>query len=224
MVNAKHAFWLAFVFTIIIFAIGLIFGFFIESKRSDTAQENIMKSEINLLDEQIRNREIVNMEISCDLAKKSTFDFADKIYLEAQNLEKYAATNKFLGNLKDIHSRYDLLRMLVWDEASKIRSNCSADFHIVIYFFNYDTKDLDVRAEQSTFSRVLTDLKNKYPDKILLIPIASNLDLGSVNLALDQYNITKAPAILIDNRYVIDHLESLQEIENTVLKSVAVKK
>jgi hypothetical protein len=216
MVKAKHAFWMALVFTVIVFVLGLLYGFFLENSRADSIQQDLVKSEINLLDMQVMNRQITDANISCELAQKSTFDFADRTYLEAQQLEKYAAKNQFIGTLKTIHMRYDLLRMIILDEAMNIKSRCNSDFHVIVYFFNYDAQDVDMRVEQSTFSAYLTELKNKYSSKILLIPIASNLDLNSVNLTMSEYAVNKTPAILVDNKNVIYDVGSLKEIEKMV--------
>ena len=60
MVNSKHAFWQALIFTIIIFIIGLIFGYFVENSRSNGAQVTLMQSEASFLDEQIRGTIIQN--------------------------------------------------------------------------------------------------------------------------------------------------------------------
>ncbi len=219
MVNNKHALWMALVFTLIVFSLGLMSGFFFESSRSDDLSLTAGKSEINLLDEQLRSRLIDNLDVGCSLALDTTFGFADEIYEEAVKLEEYDAANNFIGSLKDIHKRYDLLRMMLWIEASKIRKNCTSDFHIVVYFFDYDPQDINIKAKQITFGRMLTDLKNKYPNQILLIPVAANLDLASIELVLDKYDIKEKPALVIDDERVIRDVITFSELENQVFQS-----
>jgi hypothetical protein len=219
MVNGKHAFWQALVFTIVVFAIGIIFGFFIEGQRSNQVELNAMKSEINFIDAQIRNNAITEYDVSCELAKTSNFAFADKIYNEAYKLEKLDASNKFTDTLKESHKRYDLLRMMLWNEAIHIKKSCGQNFHTVVYLFNYDEQDVDIRAEQATYARVLTDIKAKYPDRVLLIPIAANMDLESINFALDYYNVNRTPAIIIDEKIVIDHIPTIEQMENVIFNS-----
>jgi len=114
MVNSKQAFWQALVFTILIFVLGIFLGFFLENSRSDTLQLRLLNSEVNLLDEQLRNRVTDDLNVECELAVESTFNFADKIYSEAVNLEKYDSASTLGDDLKSIHRRYDLLRTLLW--------------------------------------------------------------------------------------------------------------
>src|SRR3989338_8184405 len=110
MVNTKHAFWQALIFTIIIFSIGLIMGYFLENSRADKIELSLLNSEISILDQQIRNRGITQFDIGCEEAKESTFSFANKIYDEAVQLEKYDSQAKFVQTTKILHKRYDLLR------------------------------------------------------------------------------------------------------------------
>lgn len=220
MVNNKHVFWLAFVFTVIIFIIGLAFGVFVEQNRSNQLSNDVMKSETSLLDEQIMDSAVTRGAVSCDLAVNSTFAFADRIYSEASMLEEDETASEFTSSdLDQIHQRYDLLRMILWSEAISLKSNCNESFHTVVYFYDYNTQDPTINAEQYTFSNTLLDIKNDYPDKILLIPIAANLNLSSVNLALMNYNVTSVPSILIDQNKKIDKVESYDQLQNIIFNS-----
>ena len=219
MVNSKHAFWQALVFTIVIFLIGALMGFFLENSRADKIQLELMNSEINVLDEQLRNKIVEDFNLSCEHAVKSTFEFADKIYWDAIKLEKYDSTSKFTETLKEIHKRYDLLRVILWSESIRLKETCGADFHTIIYLFDYDSDNVNVKSEQLAFSRLLFDIKKNYPDKIILIPIAANLDLDSVNLIMTAYNITHRPAVIADESSVITEILNYRELENIIFKS-----
>ena len=219
MVSTKHAFWQALIFTIIIFWIGLLMGFFLENSRSDKVESNLLNSEINLLDQQIRDQGINQFNISCGDTKKSTFLFADKIYNEAVLLEEYDSKSKFSSTLKILHKRYDLLRMILWMESIQMKEKCNEDYHTIVYLFNYADDDINIKAEQASISKLLLDIKNKYGNRVLLIPIAANLDLESVNLIKEKYNISKAPAIIIDEKTVIIELPTFDKLEKTIFES-----
>ena len=204
MVNSKHAFWQALVFTVIVFGIGVLIGFSLEGYRFDKSQLNLINSEINILDEQVRNRIVEDFNVSCELAKESLFVFADDIYQEALQLEDYDSASKFTNSLFVLHKRYDLLRTILWAEAVKLKKDCEEDFHTVVYLYNYGVVDIDVRSRQLFYSRLLFDLKQKDPDNVLLIPIAINMNLASVDLAVENYGVEKFPSILIDENEIVD--------------------
>ena len=216
MVSNKNAFWQALVFTIIIFLIGLLIGFFIETSRTNKIETDILSSEINLLDAQIRNRGIGQFEISCELSKQSTLDFANKVYAEALQLEQYEATSKLSAVLKVLHKRYDLLRTLLWIEAIEFKKKCPQEIHTIVYLFEYDTENIQTKARQASTSRLLLDLKSRHESEVLLLPIAGNLNIEAVNLILQKYEISKIPAIIIDEKIVLENSVSLEELERLI--------
>ena len=219
MVSSKHAFWQALIFTIIVFGIGMLLGFFLENSRANSVESNLMNSEINLVDEQARNSAMENINISCNESIKSTFDFADRIYREAQQLEEYDAVSKFTSSLTILHKRYDLLRMMLWLESINVKKRCGNKFHTVVYMYDYNVGDINEKALQDSMSHLLTDLKNKYPDKVLLIPMAVNLNLDSISMAADSYKIGDFPAIVIDENRTLIGLINSNQLENAVFQS-----
>ncbi len=214
----KNVFIQSLAVTIIIFLTGLVIGFAIESNRVDRAQLALTNAEMSLLDEQIRNLNIGAFNISCDLAIESTFKFADRTYEEARLLEKYDSSNKFTSELLTAHKRYDLLRTLLWAHTIEINRKCASQFHTVVYLFDYGTEDIDQRARQAAISRMLSDLKMRHGGSILLIPIASNLELESIELIKSKYGISRAPAIIIDERKVVTKDVTLSEMEDIIFE------
>lgn len=212
----KYSFLQALIVTIIIFAVGLIFGFFLESFRADKTQNLLLNSEINLQDEQLRNSVISNFNLSCEDSSESLFNFANKIYEEAVQLEEYDKTTKFTDSLFLMHKKYDLLRMMLWIESANIKKHCKPDFHTIVYIYDYKTEEVDKVSMQNFYSKALIDIKTKYPNEILLIPIAGNTNLESVNLALKSHNITEIPCIIIDDTKKITGVFTLQQIEQAI--------
>ena len=240
MVSSKHAFWQALVFTIVVFGLGLLIGFFAERSIADSIETDILNSEISLLDEQVRSRIIFgdsslllnnkdeprdpenitrlgHFEIGCEQAKKNTVSFADKIYEEAIKLEKFEGSSKFGNTPLILHKKYDLLRVMLWMEAIQLKEQCSQDLHTITYLFEYGTEDIQTKAKQASISRLLFDIKSKYPEKTILIPIAGNLEIDSVNVILNRYEITEMPKIIIDEKIILDEKATFEEIEKIIL-------
>lgn len=218
MGSSKHAFWQALVFTIIVFAIGILLGFFLEASRADSIELVLLESEISLLDQQVRSEGIGNFDVSCELARKSTLQFADEIYEEVLQLETYDSRAKLDDTLRILHRRYDLLRMLLWVEAIEFKERCGNDFHTLVYLFEYATDDIETNARQASLSRLLLDVKEKHGDEILLIPIAANLNLSSVDLVVDEYGIEEFPVIILDEEKKVDGVITLSEMETLIFE------
>jgi len=217
--SQKSAFWKAFLLTIIIFIIGISIGVFIENKRTANIEAVLLNSEINLLDEQIKANAFQEFNFSCSDSMESAFKFADKIYAEALKLEEYDSSDKFTDILPTYHRRYDLLRVLLWTESAKTRKQCPNEFHTMVYLYDYDSKDMKKKAKHLAMERLLIDFKYNFPDEVLLIPIASNLDIESVNLIMKKYDIKESPAIIVDEERVIKEIPTFEELKNIVFNS-----
>jgi hypothetical protein len=219
MVNgANNAFWQALVFTIVVFAGGVFLGAIIEQSRANHFEMEVLNSQINFEDQKLRIALSQNSNLSCDEWIDGIFNFADRVYEEAQTLERYDSSSSLSDNLKVIHRQYDLLRLNLISESNLLVDKCvDSDFHTVVYFFDYGSEDIEIRSLQTSFARVLTQLKADNPDKVLLLPIAGNLELESVNLALKNHNINRLPAIVIDDKYVVNDLKSSSELEKYLL-------
>lgn len=217
--NQKYVFWQALVFTVIVFGLGLILGFFLERFRADKIELNLIDAETNILDEQLREGAISSFNVSCSLARNSTFRFADKIYFEASELEKYDTSSTLTSGLAVLHRRYDLLRLLLWTQSIKLRQECKKDFHTFVYLYNFDENNVNERAMEDYYERLLLEVKSKYADKVLLIPIAVDTDLESVRLVVEEYNIIDLPTILIDESSKINGVVSIQELESYISQS-----
>jgi hypothetical protein len=216
MVNSKHAFWIALVLSVIVFALGILIGFILEGARGDSVSNALMNSEANLLDEQLRESVITNFNVSCDVAVGSLFGFADRIYYEALKMEEYGEASNFGDALVTLHKRYDLLRITLWIESIKLNERCGGKYHNVVYLYDYDTKDASAKAEQNVFERMLTELKNKHPTDVLLVPIAVNLGLESTDLVKKSYKVFEVPSIVVDENRTINNLVTYEELEKAV--------
>ena len=218
MVNQKSAFGKALLLTLIVFVIGFAIGYTIENNRTTSVEIALLNSEISLADEQIKLSTIQQLNLTCNESKDSTFEFADRIYQEALKLEEYDSSGKLMNTLTTFHRRYDLLRALLWTEGSKIRQQCPNQFHTIAYFYDYKTENLKKDAQQKMLDRLLLDFKYNYPDQVLLIPIAANLDIESVNLVMKKYDIQECPALVIDETLVIKEAPTFDELKNTVFR------
>ncbi len=212
--NPKHVFWEALLITIFIFGIGILLGVFIENSRESKINQLYLVSELNLLDVKIQT-EILNLkDLDCDSAIVKNTEFADRVYEEAKLLEKYEEASGFKDDIEQYHKRYDLLRTLLWLNSLKIKEKCGANsFHTLVYLYDYKSEDSEQKAKQEVFSRFLGEMKSKYNESVILVPIARNLDISSLDLMTRKYGINATSIILDENFtvYTVDDLKFIDE-------------
>jgi hypothetical protein len=211
--SKKHVFWEALLVTILIFSIGILVGVGFEKNRTNIIERYYEQSEVSLVDVMVLQKLSDLENYDCHSLINANIEFADKIYSEAIVLENYEEANKLTDDLVMSHKKYDLLRTFVWANSLKIFEKCSKDFTPIVYLYEYNTEDLNKKAEQKVWSRILYDLKQEEQDKIILLPIAADNNLSSVDALISQFNIEKFPCVIVGNEKVFYNLTSTEEIK-----------
>jgi len=211
--NKKRVFWEALLLTLIIFILGMLIGAGFERGKLDEIEQYYTKSEILFMDLFALNERINSPGETCELLIGSNIKLADNIYEEAFVLEKYEAAGKITEGLKLAHRKYDMLRTYLWMNTIDISEKCKEDFNTVVYLYEYNTDDLAVKATQNVWSRILFDLKQEKGDKIILIPIAVNSNLVSLDALLKDFEISRYPVVIIDEEHVIEEISSVEDLK-----------
>jgi hypothetical protein len=216
LIKNKNVFWEAFIMALFVFGTGILLGIFIENSREDKLAKLYANSEIDLLDVQIQS-EILNLNVlNCDEAIIKNIEFGDRVYNDAKLLDQYEEASNLKSSLIQQHKKYDLLRTLLWLNSIKIKEKCGNEsFHTVVYLYDYQPLALEEKSKQKVFSRFLEDLKSKEGNKILLIPIARNLEISSLDLFINSYDINQT-SIIVDERLVITNPAEFIKIKQRV--------
>ncbi len=211
--NKKRVFWEALILTVLIFVLGFLIGILFEDKRVDIIQDYYVASENSLMDVIALNNFASLNNISCDALINSNVDFANRIYWEAKTLEDYEDSGKITDNMATEHKKYDIMRTFLWINTMKTDEICENDVHTVVYVYNYDTDELTEKALNGVWSKILNDLKGSYGDGVILIPVAVDSGVTSLQSILDNFEISTYPVLIIDNEYVLEELTSVEDIE-----------
>jgi hypothetical protein len=211
--NPKRAIWEALLLAGLVFFLGFLLGFAFESSQTNKMNEYYIQSEFYLLDSIALNSAVDIGMFNCPSLCDSYSLFADRVYQEAILLQKYEDAEKITEEMKLVHRRYDLLRTFLWANLMKTSFQCKEAPDIFVYLYEYNTEDLAKKATQNVWSKILADLKQEKGNKLLLIPIASDLNITSLNVLTGSFNISEYPVLIINNKEVISELTSLEELK-----------
>ena len=211
--NQKWVFLKALLVTLIIFNIGVYMGYMLEASRADKINQLYLESELLLLDQDIQREAFDIADLNCDKSVKANVDFANKIYEEALGtIQGYEQANKINDAIIFQHKRFDLLRALFWMNSIKIKERCNSNYHNIVYFYDYLDPSAEQNGKQKFISNLLEQVKNKQGDNVMLIPIAGDNDLPSINLLIEKYGITEFPTILIDENTKVTEVKDIEDI------------
>lgn len=210
--SKKHVFWQAFFLAMLFFFLGLTLGIYLEQTRIDNTNIAFYQSESSLYDSFALVKLSENPSVSCEDLKSASVDFADQIYEEAKSLEKFDKSNKLTSSLKVVHRKYDLLRTLLWMNVISFKENCG-EINTAVYLYEYDNENIEIRSKQIVWSRILEDLKNKMGDDLILIPIAVDQNLVSLDYLIKTYGLTDFPAVILNEKDIFYEHETVKELE-----------
>ena len=211
--NQKYIFLFALIATLIVFNIGIFMGYMLESSRIEKINQMYQNTEMKILDQITQMNSFESFDFDCDKMFDENVRFGNQIFEEASLIKRYEEANIFSEEIVAQHKRFDLLRSLFWINSVKIKEVCDLDYHNVVYFYKYNKPNFEEKSKQNAISNLLYELKEKFGNSILLIPIAGDNDISSVNLLVDKYNITEFPVVLIDEKIVITDISELEDIE-----------
>jgi hypothetical protein len=211
--NQKHIFLYALILTVIVFNFGIFMGYMLEASRIDKINTLYLGAETELLDQMAQKDAMEILSLNCETLVKENIKFGDKIFDEALIIQKYEEANKIDNDIIFQHKRFDLLRALFWINSIKIKQQCSPNYHNIVYFYKYNNPSLEQDSKQRFFSNLLQELKTEKGDNVMLIPIAADNDIPSINLLTEKYGIKDLPVILIDEKVKVTDVKTKDDVE-----------
>lgn len=211
--DKKRVFWEALLLTVVVFLFGLLIGISFESNKLNEVKDYYVHSETSIMDAFALNSFSDLDYENCDALFNANLDFADDIYEEALLLERYENAGKVTESMEILHRKYDVLRTFLWINTIKTAEKCGRDYDTIIYLYESETEDLAKKATQNVWSKILSDVKSQYGEKVILIPLAADKNLVSLNSILENFEIESYPAVIINEEIVITELTSLENFE-----------
>jgi hypothetical protein len=215
MTQRQRIFGDSLVVTLIIFLLAFSLGLLVEHWRASDIVDSYKSYELEALDLKLQNYYFQTMSRSnCDLAIEQNYQFADTLYSKGLILEKYEENNQITDTLLFEKKRYVLLKTELWLNALLLKEKCNADFDTLVYFYSADPANSAIVAQQKIISNVLRDIKGRRGDALILLPIAGDLGLDSIDLQMRAHNVSYLPSLLINEETILEGYQTPETIEH----------
>jgi len=210
----KRVFLKSAILTVAVFLIGLYVGIMLDSFRLEEVKTRLTEidnlwNDVRLLQQFLEETE--NVTPYCNSLLDENLKIGDRIYSEGVRVEEYERTNRFADFLLE-KRRYALLDVQFWINSIKLKEMCNANYSTVIYFYSQYNKTPEQRFQDG----VLWDLKQKCGPTIIYITFPADLEISTLEIIKDTYNIKKIPSILINESIVLESPVTMREIQNYV--------
>ncbi len=201
--------------TTVVFISGIVFGMWLDETRLSSVRNTITKIETDLSDARLLSEYIQKLGgDACNSALSQNLAFNQKIYQDGLSIENAIEASGMTPDLEQEQRKYVLLQTTFWLNSIELKYKCSFNYSNVVHLF--DQKDLtrEEAIDNKLQSGVMLDLKEKCGSKIMLIPLAADLDLSVTDAIIKQHNIQKLPAVMIDSDKIFQGVTSLDELNN----------
>jgi len=198
--NEHWFFIVAFVLSIMVFALGLLLGNYIAMSKLKEFRETEEKFLIDLIAFDVR--ESILKE---DVCKLNIYDlFKEKVALGRMLTrleERLGKENRDVMAKKEI---YELIQIKTLRYLEKIKTECHQDYNIVLFFYTNKKNDPKGSAEGcEDQGKILDQLVYEHNEKNKGKKIyVFSFDVNSQNLATKalmlKYNVTRVPALIIN--------------------------
>ncbi len=212
----RYYFLEALVLTILLFIGGFFIGLSIEKSRNSELANYYLttEDEISSLADQL---DISNLgKYTCSELIERNFYIADSIYRQALVFEEYensAILTK--SQLTREHRKFDVLRTLFWINSIDIKKRCGDNvFNTVVYLYDYQVEKTEEVAKQKVMARISGEINDNSENEAILIPIAKNLNISSLNTLLQNYtHINETTLIIINekNEFLYNQAEEIRD-------------
>jgi len=218
MVAQMNIFTKSIASTIFIFLIGVMIGLLIDNMRISDIKKGLSESEIIWEDTRLLNIYIGKIGgEECEAAFEENLAYNDRIYNYGRKIEEKLEATTFTPEAGQEWRKYILLQFQFWLNSIELKERCGFDYANVVYLSRKGSTTTTVEEiENKLQSTILLDLKEKCGKGMMLIPLTADVDLEAVNLVLRHYNITKFPAVIIDEEHLFQGLTQTQELEKHI--------
>jgi hypothetical protein len=87
--------------------------------------------------------------------------------------------------------------------------NCNSSFQYILFFYSNQQNKYPQSEEAG---RILDLISKDYPN-LSIYSFDINLESELIQKLITKYNITKAPTVIIDDKFVIDEVKSIEEVK-----------
>jgi len=202
--------------TLIIFVIGIFVGIWLDQTRVEEIKKSVEEILITWEDAKLQNLYFLTFPLKgqCDSAIKQNIEFSDKVYYSlGKMLEQYEEANKLSPELIYEKEKYVMLKLQFWFNSIYLKDKCNASYVNLVYFYSHFTDNILLQQNQEAESIILSELKEEYGNKILLIPLPIDMNITTIEIIKNNFNITSTPTILINEEIKLVGLQSKESLK-----------
>lgn len=188
----------ALVISALIFAGGILLGFSINRERLGSIESEMREVTRHVQNFQLQFLffDVLGDNATCPLLGATLADINKASYEIGSKLTTQGEEGQVQdqGTYNGLKKEYSRLLVSYWLLTEKLRESCDTGARTVIYFYRKEC----ARCDDQGF--ILTYLKKKYGERLLVFALDADLDEPSVKTIMNYYGIDNYPSLVVDGK------------------------
>lgn len=197
---SKEKYVAAGILTFLILALGLTLGFIIDDHRYNLVDEINMEQDVKYMSLQMQYLYLnaFSAQDSCPMITASLKDSVKDLSDSLNEVVDFEEENGLVTDKRRevILRRYALDNLRYWLLATQSKQKCDMQIVPIIYFYSEECPSCPTQGT------ILSYFKSVFEEKVLVFPINVDMrkDETMVEMVMSQFNVTKVPTLIIDNK------------------------
>jgi len=186
----------AFLLSSFLFIVGIVIGILVSNSKIIHLNDLMaqVKTDIDNTELQFLILDSMHSNKTCMYLMNSASKVGLETYEMGKQVEGYEKSKSIsLSDFNQLKMKYTSLLIRTWLYIEKIRTTCEGNYSTVLYFFGSKTC-----PNCGNQGMVLTFLKEKLNENLLVYAIDGDLDLAPVEVLKDTFTVNKYPTLIIN--------------------------
>ena len=200
------------IITLVIFLGGLGIGFLMSNEKYQIISSDLQELQIEQRDIELELLLLSSIGTqTCDTLRYEIDKTASLATDLGEKVSKYDTDVLKDVNFNILKKNYIITLIQFWSYWEIFKENCNSSVNTILYFYAIeDCTDCEAQGH------VLSFLKQRYPQELMVFALDMNEELYSLNLLKNIYNVTKAPTLIVNNEKYENLIDS-KELESLLV-------
>lgn len=202
------------VYTLLIFAAGLLLGFYLDILRIGIVADRTDKAALDVEEFTLMQQYLErNAQNRCGIQQQVLNDVAGQTEELGTRLQTYGSANIFKDDeFKYLTRKYYLSEVRYWMLVEDLRTECNANVSTILFFFTQD--DADSQKQGSVLTEVRENMEN--PQVFVFSFNTGFKNASIVDLLESDYNVTEPPALVVNSDTIRKGFQNRETVRRLV--------
>jgi hypothetical protein len=191
----KRIFLKAALITLIVFSVGFLFGYYLDSVRFGFIEDEMLKSSVASESFIVSQAYLQDHPDYCRLTELRLPQMARDVEQMGVDIGSFSEKSIFI-NYTILEQRYFIYEIRAWMSAEEYKTRCNKNITTILFF--YKKNDTQSMNEGIVLTSIRED-RNKY-GKVMIFSFDKDFDEPSLALVREDFNVTLTPALIINKK------------------------